>query len=59
VTAIADLLRPADRARLLERVRELDELAGLPHQPGGLAEAPEPPPLHRPGRDMTTERTAS
>jgi hypothetical protein len=51
VTAIADLLRPADRARLLERVRELDELAGLMRQPGGLAEAPEPTPLHRAGRD--------
>ena len=47
VTAIADLLRPADRERLLERVRELDELAGLMRQPGGLAAAPEPVPLHR------------
>jgi hypothetical protein len=47
VTAIADLLRPADRERLLERVREPDELAGLMRQPCGLAEAPGPVPLHR------------
>ena len=58
MTVIADLLRPADRERLLERVGELDELVGLMRQPGGLAEAPEPVPLHRAGRD-TTERTRS
>jgi hypothetical protein len=46
VTAIADLLHPADREWLLERVRELDELAGLMRQPGGVAEAPESVPLH-------------
>jgi hypothetical protein len=47
VTAIADLLHRADRERLLERVRELEELAGLMRQPRGLAEAPEPVPPHR------------
>jgi hypothetical protein len=52
MTALADLLKPADRERLLERVRELDELADLMRQPGGLAEAPEPVPLHR-TRDVT------
>lgn len=46
MTAIADLLHPADREWLLERVRELDELAGLMRQPGGVAEAPESVPLH-------------
>jgi hypothetical protein len=51
VTAIADLLRPADRERLLGRVRELDELAGLMRQPGGLAQVPEPVPLCRTGRE--------
>jgi hypothetical protein len=66
---IADLLKPADRERLLERVRELDELAGLMRQPGGLAEAPEPVPLHRQGsikfsaesttKFSTTERTTT
>ncbi len=43
------------RARL-ERERELAEFDRLMRQPGGLAEAPEPVPLHRAGRD-TTERT--
>jgi hypothetical protein len=47
-----------DRVRL-ERERELDELARLMREPGGLAEAPEPLPLHRAGRDTTTERTRS
>lgn len=56
MTAIADLVSREARSRLLERVRELDELAGLMKQPGGLAEAPEPVPLHRAGRD-TAERT--
>jgi hypothetical protein len=45
VTAIARLSRP-DRVRL-ERERELAELARLMREPGGLAEAPEPLPLHR------------
>ncbi len=58
MTAIVDLLRPADRERLLERVHELDELAGLMRQPGGLAEAPEPVPLHRAGGNAS-ERTAT
>jgi hypothetical protein len=57
VTALADLLRPADRARLLERLAELRGLDELMRQPGGLAEAPEPVPLHRAGRGATTERT--
>ena len=57
--ALADLISRADRERLLERVRELDDLAALMRERGGLAEAPEPPPLHRAGRDTTTERTAS
>jgi hypothetical protein len=65
VTAIADLLTPEARARLLERLddpveRELDRLAGLARlmrEPGYLPPAPEPVPLHRTGRDTTTERT--
>lgn len=47
MTVIADMLRPAERERLLERVRELAELAELVRERGGLAEAPEPPPLCR------------
>jgi hypothetical protein len=53
VTARADLVSRADRERLLERVRELDELADLMRQPGGLAAVPEPVPLHRAGRGGT------
>jgi hypothetical protein len=59
VTALGDLLTRETRERLLERVRELDELAVLMRQPGGLAEPPEPPPLCRASRDTNTERTAS
>ena len=44
---IADLLRPADRERLAQRLRELDELAGLMRERGGLPSVPEPMPLHR------------
>ena len=46
MTARSQLLIRADRARL-ERERELAELARMMREPGGLAEAPEPPPLHR------------
>jgi hypothetical protein len=59
VTAIADLLTRETRARLLERLDELGDLAGLMRDPGALAEAPEPVPLHRTNRDTTTERTTS
>ena len=53
MTAIADLLTRADRQRLLERLAELGDLAGLPS-------VPEPVPLHCAGRDATIkERTAS
>lgn len=55
--ALADLISRADRERLLGRVRELDDLDALMHERGGLAEAPEPVPLHRAGRDTTTRRT--
>lgn len=64
MTAIADLLKPADRRRLehlaavgeRERERELAALDRLMRRPGTLAPVPEPVPLHRAGRD-TTERT--
>jgi hypothetical protein len=56
--ALADLISRADRERLLGRVRELDDLDALMRERGGLAETPEPLPLHRTGRD-TTERTTS
>lgn len=53
MTAIAAPLTRETRARLLERLAELGDLDGLMRQPGGLAEAPEPVPLHRTGRDTT------
>lgn len=37
MTADAELLARADRSLLAERVRELDQLADLMRQPGGLA----------------------
>jgi hypothetical protein len=52
----ADTALPAREARARlerkhKRERELAELDHLMRQPGGLAEAPEPPPLHRAGRE--------
>jgi hypothetical protein len=57
VTAIAGLLRPADRERLLERVREPYELNDLMRRPGLLSSPAEPVPLHRAGRGSVTSRT--
>ena len=51
------IAKRANRVRGLERERELAELARLIREPGSLAKAPEPVPLHRTCRD-TTERTA-
>jgi hypothetical protein len=59
VTALADLLRPADRQALENRRRELDELARLMRQPGGLAGSPEPPALQDMARDAITEMTTA
>jgi len=60
MTVDAALLTREARARLeRKRERELAGLDQLMRQPGGLAEAPEPPPLHRPGHFATTERTTS
>jgi hypothetical protein len=56
--ALIAVTKRADRVRL-ERERDLAELARLMREPGSLAEAPEPVPLHRTSRDTTTERTTS
>jgi hypothetical protein len=48
-----------DRARLLERLAELRDLAELMRESGTLPPAPEPVPLHRTSRETTAERTAS
>ena len=53
------IAKAADRRRLQDRMRGLAELAGLMRQPGTLAEPDEPVPLHRAGRDATTERTTT
>lgn len=59
MTADAALRTRKARARLLERERELAELDQLMRQPGSLAEAPEPVPLHLASRHAATERTTS
>jgi hypothetical protein len=40
-------LRPADRRRLTGRLAELRAVDSIMREPGGLAAAPEPEPLHR------------
>jgi hypothetical protein len=57
MTAIADLISPADRRRLLEHLAEADEVDRLMRERGTLASPDEPVPLHRAGRDTTTGRT--
>jgi len=55
VTTVANLLTPAARQRLLERLRELRELDREMRLPGSLASPDEPVPLHRAGRGGTPE----
>ena len=57
MTALADLLRPADRVRLLGHLDQAEELGRLMRERGTLASPAEPEPLHRAGRDTTTGRT--
>lgn len=47
MTALADLLGPADRDRLLARLGELRDLAGVMREPGSLAALPPATPLHK------------
>jgi hypothetical protein len=42
-----NMLTPADRQRIEDRLDHLADLDRLMRQPGGLSEAPEPVPLHR------------
>jgi hypothetical protein len=62
MTADALLTREA-RARLLERLDELDELDREMRRPGLLPGSAEPPPLHHTGRTTknfsTAERTTT
>jgi hypothetical protein len=57
MTAIADLLGPADRQRLTDRLAELAAIDREMRKPGLLSGSAEPPPLHRTNHDATTERT--
>jgi hypothetical protein len=56
VTAIAGMLSRESRARLLERVQELDELDDLMKRPGLLASPGEPPALHGMGHKGTDRK---
>lgn len=58
MTAISDLLKAADRRRLLERIGELADLDRMMRERGTLAEPDEPPPLHR-SRGKTNVSTAN
>jgi hypothetical protein len=51
MTAIAGLADPAERARLLKRLRELEDLGREMRRPGSLAAPAEPLPLHRSRHD--------
>lgn len=50
MTAIADMLSPADRDRLAARLAELRDLDGAMRERHSLAPAPVPTPLHRMGQ---------
>ena len=47
MTAVADLVSPADRDRLLKRLAEWCDLADAMRKPGGMPAVPEPPALHQ------------
>ena len=47
MTALADLISPADRDRLLKRLAEWRDLADAMRQPGSMPAVPEPPALHQ------------
>ena len=50
MTAVAAMLTPEARSRLLERLHELRDLDREMRTPGSLAAPGEPVPLHRAGR---------
>ena len=58
MTALADLLGPADRRRLFKHLDQADELDRLMRERGGLPSVPEQVPLHRAGgTKFSTEST--
>jgi len=56
MTAVADLITPADRARLLSRLAEWRDLDGAMRKPGGMPAVPEPPALHQMAAAAMTTR---
>jgi len=52
MATLADLLDPADRQRLLARMRDLAEFDALMRERGSLAAPAEPPPLHHAVREV-------
>ena len=53
MTALGDLVSREARARLLERLDELDDLDREMRLPGLLSGSAEPPPLHRTSQKET------
>jgi hypothetical protein len=51
MTALVNLISREARVKLLERMRELNELASLMEERRELPTAPAPVPLHRAGRE--------
>jgi hypothetical protein len=58
VTAIADLISPADRDRLSRRLGEWRDLDQTMRKPGGMPAAPEPPALHQMAATTADGKTA-
>ena len=59
MTAVADLLSPADRERLAARLAELRGLDSAMRQPGSLAALPPATPLHKMADTTTTTTTTT
>jgi hypothetical protein len=57
VTSIAQLLSPADRRRLLERLADLEATGRLVAERGQQRPAPEPVPLHQAATNPTRRET--
>ena len=56
MTVIADLITHAELAALLGGLREVNDVRRLMEEAGGLADAPEPVPLHRVRQDEGARR---
>lgn len=56
MTALADMLTPADRGRLAARLAELRQLDQLVRERGAMPAVPEPRPLHKMASADTTAK---